>query len=227
MRRLLVGAVLASSVLAVASGAEAKAPPNGFKLCGPSACAPLSGNDAETVAISLFYGAGIRFVGPNVAPSEFYVLRWQFPNQREESGYYVPGGRVVRLFGSALGGSTSFDISVSWLRPSPQALQILSRLSAGIQTLPAPKVVRVTVGGHAASDPASYLRLWAVGTPKLPVHPGGWLRVRMTTVTPTPWSDSLTDVRVSRRGGWLYRDGTFFRVPAKFAARIRARVSLR
>ena len=33
----------------------------------------------------------------------------------------------------------------------------------------------------------------------------------MTTVDRSPWSDSLTDVRVSRRGGWLYRDGTWLR----------------
>jgi hypothetical protein len=51
--------------------------------------------------------------------------------------------------------------------------------------------------------------------------------VRFTTDAPTPWSDSMTDVEVARRGGWLARDGTFFRVPAKFAARIRARQSLR
>ena len=51
--------------------------------------------------------------------------------------------------------------------------------------------------------------------------------VRMTTVERSPWSDPLTDVRVSRRGGWLYRDGTFYRVPVKLAARIRGRLSLR
>jgi hypothetical protein len=227
MRRLVVAAVLATSVLTVASGAEAKAPPDGFRICGASACATLTGNDAETVAVSLFYGAGIQFIGPRSGPSDFYVLRWRFPNQHEETGYFVAGARVVRLFGSALGGSSSFDLSVSWLRPSPAALQVLGRLSGGIQPMPAPTVTRVTVGGRAARDPASYMRVWTVGRPALPNRPGGWLRVRMTTVAPSPWSDSLTDVRVARRGGWLYRDGTFFRVPAKFAARIRARLSLR
>jgi len=177
--------------------------------------------------VSLFYGAGIQFIGPTTLPADFYILRWRFPNQREESGYFVPGSRVVRLFGSALGGSMSSDLSVSWLRPSPAALQVLDRLSRRLRPLPTPTVTRVTVGAHAVHDPASYVRLWAVGKPALPSHPGGWLRIRMTTVTPSPWSDSLTDVRVARRGGWLYRDGTFFRVPAKFAARIRARLSLR
>src|SRR5207248_10053591 len=100
-------------------------------------------------------------------------------------------------------------------------------LSASIQAMPAPSVKRVTVGGRAVRDPASYVRVWAVGKPAKPLHPGGWLRVRMTTVSESPWSDALTDIRVSRRGGWLYRDGTFFRVPAKFAARIRARLPLR
>ena len=227
MSRLPVAAVLASFVLVFATGAEAKAPPDGFRLCGVSACVSLAGNDAETVAVSLFYGAGVTFIGPTAVPSDFYVLRWQFANQRPESGYYVGDSRLVRLFGAALGGSTSFDAAVSWLRPSPGALQVLGRLSAGIKPMPAPTITRVTVGGRPARDPASYSRLWAVGSAALPAHPVGWLRVRMTTVAQSPWSDSLTDVRVSRRGGWLYRDGTFYRVPAKFAARIRARQSLR
>jgi len=227
MSRLLLAGLLTTSVLIVASSAQAKAPPDGFRLCGASGCAPLTGNDAESVAVSLFYGAGIQLVGPTSLPADFYVLRWRFPNQREDSGYFVPGSRVVRLFGSALGGSTSSDLSVSWLRPSPAALQVLDRLSRGVRPLPAPTVRRVTVGGRPVRDPASYVRLWAVGNPALPNHPGGWLRIRVTTVAPSPWSDPLTDLRVARRGGWLYRDGTFFRVPAKFAARVRARLSLR
>lgn len=227
MRRVLAAALLAVSILAVTSSAEAKAPPEGFLLCGVSVCTSLTGNDAETVAVSLFYGAGVKFVGPTAVPSDFYVLRWQFANQRPESGYYVGDSRLVRLFGAALGGSTSFDAAVSWLRPSSGALQVLGRLSAGIKPMPAPTITRVTVGGRPARDPASYARLWAVGSAALPAHPVGWLRVRMTTVAQSPWSDSSTDVRVSRRGGWLYRDGTFYRVPAKFAARIRARQSLR
>ena len=129
MSRLPVAAVLASFVLVFATGAEAKAPPDGFRLCGVSACVSLAGNDAETVAVSLFYGAGVTFIGPTAVPSDFYVLRWQFANQRPESGYYVGDSHLVRLFGAALGGSTSFDAAVSWLRPSPGALQVLGRLS--------------------------------------------------------------------------------------------------
>src|SRR2546428_740360 len=91
--------------------------------------------------------------------------------------------------------------------------------------MPAPTITRVTVGGRPARDPASYARLWAVGSAALPAHPVGWLRVRMTTVAQSPWSDSLTDVRVSRRGGGLYRDGKFFRGPAQVAAAIVIRSS--
>jgi hypothetical protein len=100
-------------------------------------------------------------------------------------------------------------------------------LTNGMEALQAPTPTRVTVGGRPARDPASYVRLWSVGESALPQHPGGWLRVRFTTEMPSPWSDSATDVEVARRGGWLARDGTFFRVPAKFAVRIRARLSLR
>jgi hypothetical protein len=120
-----------------------------------------------------------------------------------------------------------FSAGGYWLQPSASALAALRRLSGGLEPVHAPAPLRVTVGGRPARDPASYSRLWTVGRPAIPVHPRGWIRVRITTATPTPWSDETTDVDVARRGGWLARDGTFFRVPATFAARVRARASLR
>jgi hypothetical protein len=223
MRRLLGVAVLAASVLTVASSAEAKAPPD-LKLCGASACTPLAGTDAEIVTINVFYGDARVIAPPIAAPSDFYILRWQFPDQAPGFAYYVPGSAVVRVATASPG---SYAAAGMWLRPNANVLKALDAARAGLEGVHATAPTRATVAGRPARDPASYMRIWMVGKPALPVHPRGWLVVRMTTPTASPWSDWATDVQVSRRGGWLYRDGTFFRVPAKFAARIRARQSLR
>jgi hypothetical protein len=224
MSRLFVAAVVVGSVLAVAAGAEAKAPPNGFKLCGATACTPLAGTDAETVAINIFYGDARVVAPPNASPSDFYVLRWQFPDQAPGFAYYVPGSGVVRVATASPG---SLAAAGMWLRPNANVVKALDAVRAGLEGMHPSVPTRVTVAGRPARDPASYVRVWTVGKPALPVHPRGWLDVHVTTPTASPWSDSSTELHVSRRGGWLYRDGTFFRVPAKFAARIRARLSLR
>ena len=224
MRRLPVAVAFVATFLAVASGAQAKAPPDGFQLCGASACAPLAGTEAEVLAINMFYGDARVVAPPNAAPSDFYVLQWQFPDQAPGFAYYVPGSGVVRVATASPG---SYAAAGMWLRPNANVLKALNAVSAGLEGVHPAVPTRVTVAGRAARDPASYMRVWTVGKPALPVHPRGWLVVRMTTPTASPWSDWVTDVQVSRRGGWLYRDGTFFRVPAKFAVRIRARLSLR
>lgn len=223
MRRLPVAVAFAGALLAVASGAEAKAPPN-LQLCGESVCTPLAGTDAEIVAINVFYGDARVVPPPLATPSDFYVLRWQFPNQAPGFAYYVPGSAVVRIATASPG---SYAAAGMWLRPNANVLKALDTVSAGLEGVHPSVPARVTVAGRPARDPASYTRVWTLGKPALPVHPHGWLVVRLTTPTANPWSDWATDVQVSRRGGWLYRDGTFFRVPAKFAARIRARQSLR
>ena len=222
MKRLLAAVVLAGSLFAV-TGAEAKAPSNGFQLCGASACVVIT-TDAELVAINLFYGDARLVAPPSAEPSDFYLLRWQYPDEAPGSAYFIDASGVVRLGRGAPG---PFSAGGYWLQPNAPTLAALRRLSGGLEPVHAPAPLRVTVGGRRARDPASYSRLWQVGAAAIPVHPGGWIRVRITTVTPTPWSDASTDVEVARRGGWLARDGTFFRVPARFAARIRARKSLR
>jgi hypothetical protein len=222
MKRLLAAVVLAGSLFAV-TGAEAKAPPNGFQFCGANACVAIT-TDAEILAINLFYGDARLVAPPTAAPSDFYLLRWQYPNESPGSAYFIDASGVVKLGQGAPG---QFSAGGYWLQPSASALAALRRLSGALEPVHAPAPLRVTVGGRPARDPASYSRLWTVGRPAIPVHPRGWIRVRITTATPTPWSDETTDVEVARRGGWLARDGTFFRVPATFAARVRARASLR
>jgi hypothetical protein len=219
MRRPIAGALLCA--LIVVSGASAKAPPD-LQLCGATACTPLAATGAEVVAISIFYGDARVVAPPIAAPSDFYALRWRFPDQAPGLAYYVPSAGVVRMATASPG---SYAAAGMWLRPNANVLEALSAVSVPLEGIRPAVPTRVTVAGRPARDPASYVRIWTLGKPAIPVHPRGWLFVRMTTPTASPWSDSATDVRVSRRGGWLYRDGTFFRVPAKFAARMRASVA--
>ena len=221
MRPLVVAIFLAA--LTVAGSADAKAPP-GFQLCGASTCRALAGTDAEVVAINVFYGDARSVAPPNAAASDFYVLRWQFPDQAPGYAYYVPRSTVIRIASASPG---SYAAAGMWLQPNADVVNALDAASAGLEAVHPSLPTRVTVAGRPARDPASYMRVWAVGRPALPVHPGGWLVIRVTAPTASPWTDWATDLQVSRRGGWLYRDGTFFRVPATFAARIRARLSLR
>jgi hypothetical protein len=223
MKASLAAAIAAAGVLTVASGAAAKAPPGGFRLCGATSCIAIA-DDAERLAIALFYGDARIVAPPNAAPSDFYVLRWHFTDEAPGTAYYVAASGVVRLGAGAPG---QFAAGGYWLRPNEAAITALSSLASRLEPVHPAAPARVTVGGRSVRDPGSYARVWTVGTLHLPVHPRGWIRVRFTTAAPTPWSDSMTDVEVARRGGWLARDGTFFRVPAKFAARIRARQSLR
>ena len=54
MRRVLAAALLAVSILAVTSSAEAKAPPSGFQVCGRTACAAIDAfADAEPLLVAI------------------------------------------------------------------------------------------------------------------------------------------------------------------------------
>ena len=89
------------------------------------------------------------------------------------------------------------------------------------------RVTRVTVGGRPVRDPQSYLRLFGRGDQDGPVREPHWLRISFTPATANPWTDEATDVRVSRRGGYLLIDGATIRIPLQLAQRIRRGASLR
>jgi hypothetical protein len=90
-----------------------------------------------------------------------------------------------------------------------------------------PTPSRVTVGGRPVQDPASYLRLWGVGTPTYTWPATGFIKIKTTCDQASPWTDAAAELRIARRGAFLMRDSTVYRIPTRLAQLVRARASLR
>jgi len=229
MRRVLAAALLAVSILAVTSSAEAKAPPSGFQVCGRTACAAIDAfADAEPLAINLFYGGegSVELWSPKVPPASFYALHWSFQQGEPRTGYYVPLLNVFRYVGSA-SGPESAGALVHWIKLGQGVRTVLERLTSTLQPFSAPIPSLVTVGGKPVQDPASYLRLWSVGTPTYTWPPTGFTGIKVTSDLVSPWTDGAAHLSISRRGGFLMRDSTVYRIPTQLARLVRARASLR
>lgn len=229
MRGTLAAALLAASILAITGSAQAKAPPSGFELCGPNACTALHGfTDAERLAIDLFYGGegSTDLWTPNVPPASFYTVHWSFEQGQTHTGYYVPLLNVFRFVGDIAGPEYSTG-TVHWKKLAPTTRAALERLAATLTAFPAPTPSRVTVGGRPVRDPASYLRLWSFGKPTYSWPATGFLAIKTTCDLKSPWTDAAVELGIARRGAFLMRDSTVYRIPARLAQLVRARASLR
>jgi len=223
---LLVVAAFATSVLAAATGAQAKAPPSGFEVCGSNACTAVRAfNDAEPLAINLFYGGdgSATLWTPNVPAASFYALHWSFEQGETKTGYYVPLLNAFRY--TSVAGAESD--SAHWMKLGAGARTILERLTSTLQPYAAPMPSRVTVGGKPAQDPASYLRLWSVGKPTYTWPATGFMTVKVTSDVASPWTDAAAQLLIARKGPFLMRDSSVYRIPAQLARLVRARASLR
>jgi hypothetical protein len=210
--------VIAAVALGVVSGASAKAPPDGFRVCGAASCVAITGVDAEILAINMFYGAGTTLAAAP-APAPFYAVHWVWDqNVAESTGYYVPLANAA--MSSFVRTATT---SPGWFGLSPDAQTRLTRLTAGLEPFKAATPTRVVVAGKAVRDPASYSVLWTAGWHAY-AWPSNWLSVRVYTPVPSPWQGSLL---LARRRSLIERDGNVYAIPARLAARMRARTSLR
>jgi hypothetical protein len=215
MTRFLPVALAAAGALLGTAGAQAKAPPDGVQICGADgACLQVDRSVAED-EWSLWGTAG--YATEPAAVSRFYLVRWHWPNQPEQIAYYVPAAGKVRQLDDR-GRGLWFDLH------DPRTLR---NETAALVGFAAPHVARVTVGGRPVRDPQSYLRLFGKGRQDWPVTEPRWLRISFAPATANPLTDEATDVRVSRRGGYLLIDGATVRIPLQLAQRIRRGASLR
>jgi len=215
MKRLFFVALVSTGALFGTAGAQAKAPPDGVQICGANGeCVKVDRQIAED-EWSLWGTAG--YATETAAVSRFYLVRWHWPNMPEQTAYYVPASGKVRQIDNEHG-ALWYDLH------DPRALRTRTATLVGFQ---APRVTRVTVGGRPVRDPQSYLRLFGRGDQDWPVREPHWLRISFTPATANPWTDEATDVRVSRRGGYLLIDGATIRIPLQLAQRIRRGASLR
>ena len=205
MRKVL--AVIALTV-ALASAPQALAKgPGAIQICGAWQCAMVG--DATQPRVRVFSGPLDASVAP-AAPSPFYVLR--FADVGGTIGYWIPNVGLLRLG----------QLTSRWVSARHDETVALALATAGIAPHPAPRGQAATaVDSRPARGGRTYLRLYTIGTPT-PAAPdaGGWLRVFVVGAM-TPWTDGANSLWVSKRGGFIRRDGTIARISANLASRIR------
>jgi hypothetical protein len=213
--RLIVAALAAAGALLVVAGAQAKEPPDGIEVCGAAdACVQVSQRDAEPA----MWGIGKTGSWTPAAPAPYYVLRWHWPGQVEQTEYYVPSAARLRVL---------TEFGVWWYEVDGVSAQGLTAVVAALEPLSVPKLSSVTVAGRAARDPQSYLRLLRAAR-QVSAWPGaaGWLPVKLEATQPSPWTDGLNDVRISKRNGFVWVDGRVFKISKRLAALARSGSSL-
>src|SRR5215208_6451937 len=191
MRRLLL-VVLAA--LTVAGPAAAKNP-EWLKVCGEAgACRTTA--DRETL-LAYFRGSGGSAVATAPAPAPFLVLTIKDEGE-VWSIFYVPSAGAV-----AVGEP---DGTTRWW-PEEDANGVLAKLAAGIDPLPAPRIVAARVGGTpVVGDVRAYRELLAAGATEI-AHENrtDWIAVDLVSSPPSPWTSGSRDLMFSPSGGLVER----------------------
>lgn len=203
--------------LAVAPAAQAKAPPDGFRVCGPGACVSFTQDAAEQLAINLFFGAASRsYAAPS--PAAYYTIHWRWQRLGpDDTAYYVPAAGAAYMLPST-GGPAATERG--WLSLATVAQTALAQTTASLAPFPAAPPVRAAVGRKVVRDPTGYGSLWSVGarTSIVDSPDAKWLRVRIFTAAPSPWAGS---VWIGRHKPLLMRDNAVFRISRGLAAQVR------
>ena len=205
MPRVWLVLVIAAGAVLLVGAAQAKAPATGVDACGAGgACIHLGANDAE----QFWTRAGE--VGRPAGAAPFYLLRWHFDAEPEQSAYYVPARRAVRWLRN----------TSAWGAVSPDGVAALAPPLRKLQPYPAPELTRVTIGDRVVSRPEGYLRLLS-GKPSVIFPATTWLTVTLRSATPSPWTNGASLIRLGRTAPYVVVDGWTFRIPSTVAKRAR------
>jgi hypothetical protein len=220
MKQVAVLALLLA--LAVVPSAQAKAPPDGFRVCGPAACVPFTQDAAEQLAINLFFGAASTL---NAAPlpTPYYTLHWRWVQAGPDyTAYYIPTAGATYLLQSTDGPVAT---QRGWLALQTGAKTALAQTISSLAPFPTALPVRVTVGRKVVRDPAGYASLWSIGnrTGMFYLPDARWLRVRISTAVASPWAGT---VWIGRHRPLLIRNDVVFKISRTLATRIRRGASL-
>jgi len=221
MRIALLFAAAATAALALAGAAPAKEV-SSLQVCGADACNTVT--DRDTL-IRFEESAGSYDVHTGAAaPAEYYVLRVTVDagdgGQVAWENYYVPEARVLR-------GTDEYGRAL-WRRAPKAERTLLDSIATGVRPYPVPDVTKATVGRKTAANPASYLDLYRLKrTPSAHPKRPGWRRIRLTSTTPTPWTDGANVLRYLPRERLLERDGEYVRLPKRLARAVQRAAALR
>lgn len=209
MRRVCLASLAVAGTFFLSGAAQAKAPPTGMDVCGATACVHLDWQAAE----QFWVRAGET--GQPTAAAAFYLLRWHFDAEPEQSAYYVP----------ATGGIRWID-GRRWSVVSPAGVAALKQPLSTVEPYPAPTPTYVTVGRRVARHPETYLRLFD-GKPSVIFPATDWLVVTLRSEGASPWTNNAALVRIGKTAPYVVVDGWTYRIPRVVAKRARLALSLR
>lgn len=209
MRSWLTFAVLGLALVAVPS-ASAKGP---FQVCGASACTILGPETQPPIRLFGLPDGTATIVPPPPAP--YYVVK--FADIAETLAYWVPSGSALRIVPQQGSGW--------WVRALPAEESLLRAKTAGVRAYPPPTRVDAYVDYHHVRQPLGWLKLATVGKPVRLTAARRWLDVRFFGGH-SPWNDGSSQLRISRSGNYLMRDGVTLTIPRSVADRVRRRLPL-
>ncbi len=212
VRKLVLAAVAGALVLVVAPAASAKGP---IEACGASGCAFL-GPEGQS-PIRLFSVDGATPTLSPATPAPYFVIQFGDRPGGSALAYWIPSASVLRVQGQPW----------RWIASLPSEDALLTEATAGLQPYAPPARPSVYVGYEPVKRSDGYLRLLTMGTPIAAVPSSvSWMEIWFMGKHRSPWTDGTTSLEISRRGGYLKRDGHDFRISLAMAKRIRARLPL-
>jgi hypothetical protein len=214
MARVSFALLVAVGAVFFGGAGQAKAPPGGFDVCGPSACAHLDFADAEQFWIR----TSSRGMPTVTVPTRFYVLRWSWSPGEVDTAYLVLDAQAIRW-------NSGPGHAAGWGEVDPSAIEQVLEAASGVEPYPAPTLTRVRVGGRDVSAPETYIRLFA-GKPAWSTVGGRWWRVILESAAPSPWTDGSAIARLSRNHPYVLIDGRLFRLPRSVVRQARRGLAL-
>jgi hypothetical protein len=215
----LVLALAAAAALALPGAASAKEL-TAVETCGVDGCRTVRDRDVLSRFEQSAGESDVR-VAP-ARPAPFYVVRVTVDGGDQQftwENFYVPSARTIR--------GTDERKRALWQRAPEGERAILDSLAAGVTPFSPPEVVRATVGRKTAADPASYLALYRLqGTRAAYPRKGDWIRIRLYSTRPSPWTDGANVLAYSPSARVLQRDGELVRVPKRVGRQIRTGAAL-
>lgn len=217
VRRLFFASVFVLTAAVATSNSEgAGGLGSGRWLCGPRGSVQLSA--ALVQYVPSFYSKGLprgtppppqRFYRVSLSDSRTCALMPSFG-----TAFFIPAAGELRI--------DRGDGLAVWVKLSRRITTRLHKVVRQVHPYGAPKTLRqVTIDDVSARRPASYLRLYSVGTPTRSAPAvAGWIPILFFGAT-SPWTDGRNSLWISRHGDYLRRDGQLVRISASLAARIR------
>jgi hypothetical protein len=210
MKRLVL---LTAAAALVAPGVAAAKELRQVQLCGPAACSTIT--DSQTLRQ---IPTGGEAIGNPPAASSFYTMKLTVDADGHEDAwtvFYVPAANAIAA-PDELGTIEWFSIH------GAAATGLMRRLVADLEPYPKPEITRATVDGRAvASDPGSYLELFAVEPAGEAVpNEADWVFIRLQSRQPSPWTSTASSFAYSPSAKLLERGTEFIRVPDDIAADI-------